>query len=324
MGHVERQGRPAPGCARLLAERGVVALGSDGNNDTAPSTTEGIGFPIHALALNAMGVDLLDYLQLEGLAGSARGSGRWEFLFTAAPLRIPGGNRLAAEPDRGPLRRMIGERTIDGVAALTLASRRGRRDRGGVRAGRGNDRLLSAPPRQGAARATRRPGQVRGVGLQHGDPAAAPLGEPARRPALFGGGRAHRRARPRRHPRCASTPTACRSTASRTASPRLGGGPRTRRATTEPDSPRGLDWSAARGPAGGVPVSPTCSRSRRGLPGRTLTIETEMRETGGAPVPVVLRLPPLCLPPRRAPGAVGGRAAAAPACVARRARDPDG
>lgn len=44
-----------------LAERGIAALGSDGNNDTAPSTTAGIEFPIHLLAINAMRTHLLDY-----------------------------------------------------------------------------------------------------------------------------------------------------------------------------------------------------------------------------------------------------------------------
>ena len=38
-----------PTAALFLAERRIAALGSDGNNDTAPSTTEGIDFPIHAL-----------------------------------------------------------------------------------------------------------------------------------------------------------------------------------------------------------------------------------------------------------------------------------
>ncbi|HEX4624647.1 MAG TPA: hypothetical protein VH231_09340 [Solirubrobacteraceae bacterium] len=46
-------------------KRGVATLGSDGNNDTAPSTTAGVAFPLHVLAINAMGVHLLDYLQLE-------------------------------------------------------------------------------------------------------------------------------------------------------------------------------------------------------------------------------------------------------------------
>ena len=46
--------------------------GCDGNNDTAPSTTEGVGFPIHVLALNAMGMPLLDYLRLEDLDDGMR------------------------------------------------------------------------------------------------------------------------------------------------------------------------------------------------------------------------------------------------------------
>jgi kynurenine formamidase len=87
-----------PTCARFLAERGVAALGSDGNNDTAPSTTEGNDFPIHALALNAMGLHLLDYLQLEDLAASCERHRRWEFLLVAAPLRIAGGTGSPLNP----------------------------------------------------------------------------------------------------------------------------------------------------------------------------------------------------------------------------------
>ena len=59
-----------PTAALFLAERRIAALGSDGNSDTAPSTTEGIDFPIHALTLNAMGVHLLDYLQFEDLVAA--------------------------------------------------------------------------------------------------------------------------------------------------------------------------------------------------------------------------------------------------------------
>ena len=44
-----------PSVATFLADRSIAALGSDGNSDTAPSTTEGVAFPIHVLALNAMG-----------------------------------------------------------------------------------------------------------------------------------------------------------------------------------------------------------------------------------------------------------------------------
>jgi len=87
-----------PSAARLLAERGISALGSDGNNDTAPSTTEGVGFPIHVLALSAVGMPLFDYLQLEDIADACAEAGRWEFLFVAAPLRIVNGTGSPLNP----------------------------------------------------------------------------------------------------------------------------------------------------------------------------------------------------------------------------------
>ena len=87
-----------PTTASFLAERGVAALGSDGNNDTAPSTTDGVGFPIHVLAINAMGIHLLDYLQFEDLVPRCEEAERWEFLFAAAPLRIVRGTGSPLNP----------------------------------------------------------------------------------------------------------------------------------------------------------------------------------------------------------------------------------
>jgi kynurenine formamidase len=87
-----------PTTASFLADRMVAALGSDGNSDTVPSTTEGIGFPMHVLAINAMGVHLLDYLQFEDLARQCEEHGRWEFLFVAAPLRVRGGTGSPLNP----------------------------------------------------------------------------------------------------------------------------------------------------------------------------------------------------------------------------------
>ncbi len=98
MGLQQHQGRPAPTCAPFLAERRIAALGSDGNSDTTPSPVAGIEFPIHALALNAMGVDLLDYLQFEGLVAACERTGRWEFLFVGAPLRVVGGTGSPLNP----------------------------------------------------------------------------------------------------------------------------------------------------------------------------------------------------------------------------------
>lgn len=87
-----------PAVASFLAERSVAALGSDGNNDTAPSVTEGIGFPIHVLALNAMGIHLLDYLQFEDLVRRCEQERRWEFMFVAAPLRLAHGTGSPLNP----------------------------------------------------------------------------------------------------------------------------------------------------------------------------------------------------------------------------------
>jgi kynurenine formamidase len=87
-----------PTTASFLAARSVAALGSDGNNDTAPSTTEGVDFPIHVLTLNAMGVHLFDYLQFEDLVIQCEAAERWDFLFAAAPLRIVGGTGSPLNP----------------------------------------------------------------------------------------------------------------------------------------------------------------------------------------------------------------------------------
>jgi len=73
----------------LLAERGIAALGSDGNNDTAPSTTADVEFPIHVLAINAMGMHLMDYLRFEELVPRCVETDRWSFLCVIAPLRLP-------------------------------------------------------------------------------------------------------------------------------------------------------------------------------------------------------------------------------------------
>jgi kynurenine formamidase len=78
-----------PAAMDLLAEWRVAALGSDGNNDTAPSIVEGVDFPIHVLAVRALGIWLLDYLQLEDIADACEAAGRSDFLCVIAPLRLP-------------------------------------------------------------------------------------------------------------------------------------------------------------------------------------------------------------------------------------------
>jgi kynurenine formamidase len=78
-----------PTALEFVAERRIAALGSDGNSDTAPSTVEGVDFPVHVLAVNALGIHLLDYLQFEDLAALCEEQDRWTFLGVIAPLRLP-------------------------------------------------------------------------------------------------------------------------------------------------------------------------------------------------------------------------------------------
>ena len=49
----------------------------------------GLESPIHALALTAMGMPLIDNMNLEDLATACEDLDRWEFLFSLATLRIP-------------------------------------------------------------------------------------------------------------------------------------------------------------------------------------------------------------------------------------------
>jgi kynurenine formamidase len=74
---------------QFLAERRVALLGSDSNNDTAPSVVAGVGFPVHVLAIHAMGMHLLDYLHFEALLALCEEQDRWAFMCVIAPLRLP-------------------------------------------------------------------------------------------------------------------------------------------------------------------------------------------------------------------------------------------
>ncbi len=88
----------APEIMVVLSRAGTALLGSDGDSDVRPSPVEGVFSPIHALALNAMGMPLIDNMFLEDLAVVCADLDRWEFLFTMAPLRIPGGTGSPVNP----------------------------------------------------------------------------------------------------------------------------------------------------------------------------------------------------------------------------------
>lgn len=82
------QAGPHPTLASWLHQRRVAVAGDDGANDLAPSVVSGVSHPFHMLALVAMGMPLLDNMDLDALAAECAAAKRWTFLFVGAPLRI--------------------------------------------------------------------------------------------------------------------------------------------------------------------------------------------------------------------------------------------
>ena len=87
-----------PSLAPWLNARGVAALGDEGGTDTSPTTVDGINSPMHVLSLVAMGMPLIENLDLEALAAEAAARQRWTFLFVLAPLDVRGATGSPANP----------------------------------------------------------------------------------------------------------------------------------------------------------------------------------------------------------------------------------
>jgi kynurenine formamidase len=86
-------------CVPWIHERRIAVLGSDGVSDALPGgAIPGWPLPIHMCCLVGMGVHLLDNLALAELAAACAERRRWEFLLTAAPLRIAGGTGSPLNP----------------------------------------------------------------------------------------------------------------------------------------------------------------------------------------------------------------------------------
>ena len=111
-----RVGRPPAGTPRggrgydasflpFLKDRDVAIMGGDaadvgvipGCTNTGPVTTM-CWQPIHKFALVARGMHLFDGLDMEAVAATAARLNRWEFMFVAAPIRVPGGSGAPVNP----------------------------------------------------------------------------------------------------------------------------------------------------------------------------------------------------------------------------------
>jgi len=88
-----------PECLPWIHEKGISVLGSDVVSDVIPlPPIPGWGMPIHECTLVAMGVHLLDNLELRGLSAACAELGQWDFQLTVAPLRIEQGTGSPVNP----------------------------------------------------------------------------------------------------------------------------------------------------------------------------------------------------------------------------------
>jgi kynurenine formamidase len=85
-------------CLPWFRERGVAMIACDTAQDAQPSGYQAIRSPIHSVGIVAMGLWLLDNCDLEALSTACDELGRWEFLFTVAPLRWVGATGSPVNP----------------------------------------------------------------------------------------------------------------------------------------------------------------------------------------------------------------------------------
>jgi kynurenine formamidase len=85
-------------CLAWLHEREVAVLGSDGVSDVLPSRVDTVIMPIHTVAIVAIGIHLLDNLDLDELSVACATAGRWSFLLTVAPLVLNQGTASPVNP----------------------------------------------------------------------------------------------------------------------------------------------------------------------------------------------------------------------------------
>ncbi|HTM31225.1 MAG TPA: cyclase family protein [Vicinamibacterales bacterium] len=77
--------------ATWLRARDVAFAGSDAASEVMPSGVAGVNLPVHTLMITALGINILDNQDLEGLAEIAARLKRWEFELVINPVPVIGG-----------------------------------------------------------------------------------------------------------------------------------------------------------------------------------------------------------------------------------------
>ena len=79
-------------------QRDVALISSDSVQDVQPSNIEGFPRPIHMLAINSLGMPMIDVSDLEEVSHVAARLKRWTFLLTVTALPAPGGSGSPVNP----------------------------------------------------------------------------------------------------------------------------------------------------------------------------------------------------------------------------------
>ena len=82
-----------PSVIAWLKQRDVAILVGESAHTVAPSDGS-----VHDMAINVLGMQIIDDASLDALAEAAAARKRWEFLFTVAPLPIQGGTGSPVNP----------------------------------------------------------------------------------------------------------------------------------------------------------------------------------------------------------------------------------
>jgi kynurenine formamidase len=85
-------------CLPWLHERGVALIGADTPQDVQPSGYDNVLMPVHAVALVAMGLWMVDNCDLEACATTATELGQWDFQLAVAPVRFAGTSGSPVNP----------------------------------------------------------------------------------------------------------------------------------------------------------------------------------------------------------------------------------
>ena len=102
--HVGKTTRGQPGwhasALPWIHEHEVAVIGCDTGQDVTPSGyhADGLNLPVHSIGISAMGLWLVDNLDLEALAATAAELERWTFFLSLQPLLIEGGTGSPLNP----------------------------------------------------------------------------------------------------------------------------------------------------------------------------------------------------------------------------------